>query len=156
VDDDPHIEAEETVDGTHPLCIAPREIVVHRDHVSALSCEGIQIHGHGRHQGLSFTGLHLRDLALVEHDTSQELHVEGPHVQGAPGSLADRCKGLGQDVFQARPCVELVLEIRGHCLEVGVTLCPHGIFPCVDRSDKRLKLLELAFVPAAEYLYEPS
>jgi hypothetical protein len=39
--------------------------------MNALSGERVQISGKRRHQGLTFTGLHLGDSSLMNYDTAQ-------------------------------------------------------------------------------------
>ena len=72
----------------------------------------IQVAGQRGHQRLAFAGLHLGDLALVQHHAADQLHVEVAHLHGAPAGLAHHRKGLGQNLVQrlllgapcARPC----------------------------------------------------
>src|SRR3712207_7650961 len=42
--------------------------------------------GHGGSERLALAGLHLGDPALVQRDPAQDLHVEGPHLQGSTRS----------------------------------------------------------------------
>jgi hypothetical protein len=60
-----HGEPEELVDLAHPLAVAPGEVVVDRDQVSALAGQRIQVERQGGDQGLALAGGHLGDLALV-------------------------------------------------------------------------------------------
>ena len=80
--------AEEPVDPSHPLRVAAGQVVVHRDDVDALAGERVQVGGQGGDQRLAFAGLHLGDLAAVQDDAADQLHVEVPHVQrcGVPAS----------------------------------------------------------------------
>ena len=73
----------------HPLGVAPGQVVVDRDDVDALAFERVQVGGQGGDERLAFAGLHLGDLAAVEHRAADQLHVEVPHVQHAPAGLAD-------------------------------------------------------------------
>ena len=100
MDDDADRQAEEAVDLAHPLGVAFGEVVVHRDDVNAAAGKRVQVAGKRRDQRLAFAGLHLGDLALVEHDPADHLHVKVAHADGAPARLADDRKGLGQDVVQ--------------------------------------------------------
>ena len=56
--------------------------------------KGIQVNRHRGHQGLSFAGLHLGNLALVEYDSTYKLDIIGPESQYPPGRLSCHCKGL--------------------------------------------------------------
>ena len=84
----------------HPLGIALGQVVVHRHHVHAVAGERIQIAGQRGHQRFAFAGLHLRNLALVQHHAADQLHVEVPHLHRAPARLAHHRKGLGQNLVE--------------------------------------------------------
>ena len=56
--------------------------------------------GKRRDERLALAGLHLGDLALVQHRAADELHVEVPHVQHALAGFADDSEGLGQQVVE--------------------------------------------------------
>ena len=84
--------------------------------------ERVQIERHGRDQRLAFTGRHLGDLALVQRDAADQLHVVGHHVPGhGLAGHHDRCAqqttagffyrgvGFGQDFIEDR--LELFLEV---------------------------------------------
>ena len=45
-----------------------------------VSCQGIKEYRECCHEGLSFTGSHLRNLSLMQYDTSEELYVIVHHV----------------------------------------------------------------------------
>ena len=79
MDDGVHREAQEAVDVAHPLGVPAGQVVVDGDDMDAFAGQGVEVGGHGGHQGLAFTGLHLGDFALVEHDAADELDIEGAH-----------------------------------------------------------------------------
>ena len=58
-------EAEEAVNASHPLRVTRREVVVDRDNQDTLARQCIEVSRRSRDQGLTFTGLHLRNAALV-------------------------------------------------------------------------------------------
>src|SRR5690606_22635275 len=81
----------------------------------------VQVQRHGRDERLTLTRRHLRNLALVQRDRADQLHIVGDHVPDqrdardhdlrpdqAPARLLHRRVGLGQDVVQRR--LELRLE----------------------------------------------
>ncbi len=76
----PTRQAEEGVELAHPLRVALGQVVVDRDHVNAAAGKRIQIHRQGGDQRFTFTGLHFGDLALMQNDAADELHVEVPHL----------------------------------------------------------------------------
>ena len=75
-----HGQAVEHVERPHPLGVTLGEVVVDRHHVHSLAGKRIQEHGKSRHEGLSLTGGHLGDLALMQGDASDQLHVIMDHV----------------------------------------------------------------------------
>ena len=100
VHDHAHRQPEELVDLPHPLGVAFGQIIVHRHHVHAMPGQRVQIARQRRHQRLAFAGLHLGDLARVQHHAADQLHVEVPHVHGAPSRLAHHRKRLGQNLVK--------------------------------------------------------
>ena len=80
--------AERPVDARHPLGIALGQVIVDRDDVDALPFERVQIHGQRRDQRLAFSGFHFGDLAVVQHDATNQLDIKMPHVEVAASRLA--------------------------------------------------------------------
>ncbi len=120
--DDTHGEPEEAVDAAHPLGIALREVV----------------------------GAHLRDLAFVQRDAADQLHVEMPHLQHALRRLAHDGEGLRQDLVQPLAIGHALLELRGHRGEIRIAHLLEARLERVDRVDGLAVLLEEAVVAAAE------
>src|SRR5207248_831466 len=81
-------QAEKTVKLAHPFRVAFGEVVVDSDDVNAASTERVQINRESGDQGLAFTGLHFRNLALVQHHSADQLHVEVAHIEDAAACLA--------------------------------------------------------------------
>ena len=98
----PH--AERLVDRPHPLGVALGEVVVDRDEVDAGARQGVQVERQRRDERLPLAGLHLGDVALVEHDGAHDLDVEGPHPDGALRGLPDGREGLEDEVVEPRRC----------------------------------------------------
>ena len=105
-DDAADAQAQELVDLTHPGGIAARQVVVDRDHVHALAFEGVEVDRERGDQGLALAGLHLGDLALVQHDAAHQLHVEVALAEGPLGGLAHRRERLDQQVVELGAVVE--------------------------------------------------
>ena len=90
--------AEQVVDRLHPLGVAPRQVVVHRDEVDALALHGIavlvtrgeRVQDHGQRGGerLALAGPHLGDRAVVEDHAADHLDVEMALAESAPAGLA--------------------------------------------------------------------
>ena len=113
--DDADRHAEEAVDLAHPLRVAAGEVVVDGDDVDAFAFERVQIGGQRRDERLAFAGLHLGDLALVQHGAADELHVEVPHVEHAAARLADDGEGFGQQVVERLAVGERAAGTRRSC-----------------------------------------
>ena len=113
--DDADRHAEEAVDPAHPLRVAARQVVVDGDDVDALAVERVEVGGQGRDERLAFAGLHLGDLAAVQHDAADELHVEVPHVQHAAAGLADDGEGFGQQIVERLAVGEALRGTRPSC-----------------------------------------
>ena len=131
--DHPDGEPEEAVDLPHPVGIAPGEVIVDRDDMHALAFERVEIDRQRRHQGLALAGLHLGDLAAMEHDAADHLHVEMAHAERALRCLADGGECLGQKVVQRLATVETAAEPGGLARQFGV----------VHRLDSRLHGIDL-------------
>ena len=113
VDDQAHRQAQKAVDLAHPLAVSLGQIVVDGDDVNATARQCIEVGGQRGHQRLTFTGLHLSDAALMQHDAADELHAERLHAQHTVRRLPHGGKGLRQQVVQR--------------LAVGQTLLNSGV-----------------------------
>ena len=99
----PVVEAAEPVEPPHPLGVAAGQVVVHGDDVDAAPGERVQDAGQRRDEGLALAGLHLGDLAVVEHLAADELDVEVAHAERAHAGLAHQRERLGQQVVERAP-----------------------------------------------------
>jgi hypothetical protein len=114
--------------------------------------ERVEIGGEGGDQRLALAGLHLGDVALVQEDAADQLHVEGAQAQRALGALAAIREGFRQQVVEAFAVLRALAEFRrllddafvGEFLELGL----HGVDPVHDAADT----LDLAVVGRAEDL----
>ena len=120
VDDQADGKAHETEDLAHPFGVTLGQIVIDRNHMDALSGQGVQIGGQGGHQGLAFTGFHLSDTALVQDDAAYYLDPVGTHPKNTPSSLTAGSKSLRQNIVQGFPVGQPLLQLRGLGLELGV------------------------------------
>ena len=98
----PDAQTQEAIDLAHPVRVAARKIVVHCDDVHAGAGQGVEIRGQRRHQRLALAGLHLGDLAVVQHHAADQLHVEVAHAQRALRRLPHYCESFGQQLLQGR------------------------------------------------------
>ena len=113
----PTVEPEEPVDAPHPVRVALREVVVHRDDVNALARQRVEVGGQRGDERLALAGAHLGDLAVVERDAAEELHVEVPHRQRALAGFAHDGERLGQDGVELLALCDPLLELGGLGLE---------------------------------------
>ena len=120
MDDQTDIQSEEAVYLAHPLAVALGEVVVDRDDVNALAGQRIQISRQGRHKGLALAGLHLRDTALMQDDTADDLDAVMTHAEHAPRSLAAGRECLGEQLVERLAVLITFLEFIGLCAQFVV------------------------------------
>ena len=135
----------------HPLGIAAGEVVVDGDHMHPAAGEGVEVAGQGGHQRFAFAGLHLSDLALVQHHAADQLHVEVAHAEHALAGFPYHREGLGQDLVEHRPLVFKAAGVGQALTELGraaaqVVVAEGGdvLLKHVHICDDRLIALELA------------
>ena len=143
---------EEAVDAAHPVGVAAGEIVVDGDDVHALAGEGVEVGGQRRDERLALAGLHLGDLAAVQHDAADELHVEVPHAEHAPSGLAHHREGVDQQVVEGGSLVAPGAQLRRLVTESVVRERADIVLPLPDRGDQGLNSLEIPLILGAEDL----
>ena len=70
----------EHIERSHPLRVTLGEVVVDRNDMHTVACERIEEHRQRCHERLTLTCCHLGDFSLMEHGTTDELHVVVDHV----------------------------------------------------------------------------
>ena len=113
----PTLMPEEAVEAAHPLRVAARQVVVDGDDVDALAFERVEVGGERRDERLAFAGLHLGDLAAVQHHAAHQLHVEVPHVEHAASRLADDRERFDEQVVERRAVGDALAEFDRSCRE---------------------------------------
>ena len=112
-----HTQTVEHVERPHPLGVTLGQIVIDRHHMHAVSGQGIQEHRQGCHQCFTLSGRHLGNLALVQHDTTEKLHVVVYHIphrivsSGRPMIVVMRRVAL--NVHEIELCRQLAVKIVG-------------------------------------------
>src|SRR5258708_745100 len=123
--DDTDSQTKEGVQFAHPLGVAFCQVIVDRDNVNAKPCERVEIDGKGRNQRLSFTGLHLGNVALMQNNATDKLDVEVPNHKNAATRLTNYGKGFRQNFverFLQNTLISLTegrAGIRGFVLNLG-------------------------------------
>ncbi len=146
--------AELLVDRPHPACVALREIVVDRDQVNAVARERVQVEGLRRHERLTFTGLHLCDVALVEDDAAHHLDVEWPLTERPLRGLANGRIGVEEQLLERLAVVVTLLEL---CRLGGELLVGELFEVRLERCDVLglgLQALEPPAFAESEYFFE--
>ena len=118
-----HRQAEPGEQMAHPLRVTPGEVVVDRDEVRAAASERVEIERQRRDERLALARRHLGDLALMQDDPADQLHIVGDHVplhrvagdHDLAAEQAARCfphrrERLGEQI------VERVLQLRSEVL----------------------------------------
>ena len=152
VHDDADGEAEEVVDLPHPFGVAPGEVVVDGDDVDALAGQRVEVDRQRRDQRLAFAGLHLGDVAFVQHHAADQLDVEMPLAERALGRLAHGGEGRNQDVVEGLAVGELLPEFGGARLQRLVRQRRDLRLERVDGVDAGLISLDPPVVGGAEKL----
>jgi len=117
VDDHPGGHAEERVDLPHPFGVAAGEVIVDGDDVDALAGQRVEIDRERCDQRLAFAGLHLGDVALMQHHAADQLDVEMALAERALGRLPHRGESRNQNVVEGLAVGELFAEFGGARLQ---------------------------------------
>ena len=160
-------ESEHFVDFTHPLRVAPSEVVVYCHQMNAAPGERIQVDWTGGDQRFAFTGGHLGNLAFVQDDSPDELNIEMNHVPDdllvtnqnrSPPESACRIFHQGECLGQnrAQTTCELVWIVKVREILFPLSrLLPELIFrerlkfqlELIDLLDERSNSFDLPLVP---------
>ena len=152
--DDADGETEELEELAHPIRVAPGKIVVDGDDVNTLARERVQVDRERCDESLALARFHLSDATFVEHNPTDELHVEMTHLQNTPARLAAHGKDLGQELVERLPFFTALFELGGLRFELVVREFLDGRLKLVDDIDDRPHAFELAPRAASENLGE--
>ena len=150
--DDADGEAQEFVDLAHPFGVALGQIVIHGDDMNAAPGKGIEIDRRRGNQGLALAGLHLGDLAFMQHHAADQLDVEVALAERALAGFADGGKGWLQDIVERRSLGELLLEFVGARAQRLVGERFQLLFQGVDRIHARTIRADATVVGGTEQL----
>ncbi len=116
----------------------------------ALAFEGVEIDRQGGDQRLAFAGLHLGDLALVQHHAALELDVEMALAQGTLGRLAHGGEGFDQKVVDGFALGQALAEFSGPGAQLLVGELGQLRLECVDLRHRLVEALDDAVIGCAE------
>ena len=88
--------------------------------MDALAGEPVEVERLHGDERLALTGLHLRDVALVEDDPAHQLDVEEPDADRALERLANSGVRLEDQVLERLAVLEALLELGGLAAELVV------------------------------------
>ncbi len=119
MDDHAGGQPEERVDFSHPGRVAAGEVVVDGDDMHALAGQRVEVDCERCNQRLAFAGLHLGNIALMQHHAADQLDVKMPLTEGTLGSFADGREGRNEDVVKRSLNLGLCFEACQPLLELG-------------------------------------
>ena len=73
-------QPQELEEHAHPFRVAARQIIVHGHHMHTHAGQGIQVNGEGGDKRFPFPRGHFRNVAAVQGNAAQQLHVKVDHV----------------------------------------------------------------------------
>ena len=114
----------EHVERSHPLRVTLCKVVVYGNDVNAVACKGVEEHRQGCHKGLALTCCHLSNLALMQGDTSKDLHVIVDHL---PFQVVSACCPMVAIYGLVAVNIDKVVLGVGCQLTVEVGGCNHGL-----------------------------
>jgi len=112
--------------------------------------EGVEIRRKCRNECLPFAGAHFRNLAVMERDATDQLHVEMTHVERTPTGFTYDCESFRQQLIECFTRLVAFPERLGPGAQVGVSKPLNLGLERVDLTYGPLVLLEQPVVAAAE------
>ena len=106
-------QSKELMNFTHPLSISFCQIVIDCYDVNAFTFQCIQICRKCRNKGLTFTGLHLCDTALMKDDTTDDLYTVMFHTENSFCTFTYDCESLRKKIIQCLSLIQTFLELSG-------------------------------------------
>jgi len=116
--------------------------------------QGVEVDRQGGHQGFTLTGFHLGDLAFMQHQAADQLHIEMAHPQHPLGGLAHRGKGFRQHLLQRLTLLQPLPELNRLGLQLVIGKRFEALFQRVDLLDDFPQALQLALVFTSQNLFK--
>ena len=89
-----------------PHRVALGEEVVDGDQVRALALQRVQIEGQAGDEGFTLTGLHFGYSPLVQHHSTDHLHIEMPQAEGSDRGLTHDRERLHLQIVDLHSLIE--------------------------------------------------
>ena len=126
-----HGDSQSMINRSHPVRVAPGQVIVDGDQMDAPPGQRIQIKRAGGDQGLTFTGPHLGDFTLMQNDAADQLDIEMALMNSPFGSFPDCGEGFRQEshpvpVFQRLEALLPVSSARSPGLCIRAKFLPAG------------------------------
>ena len=141
------------IDRPHLLQAEFREVIVGRDQMHAFARQRIQIEGQGSDQRLTFTRFHFGDLALVEHDPADQLHVKMALADSPDGGFTHERERLRQNIIQRFALCQPRFKFVGFGAQLIVAERLHFRFQGVDLFHDFTVTVEFALIGIAEHRF---
>ena len=149
---DTHCQTQEFIQRTHPVGIATRQVIVHRNNMNTFASECVEVYGQGRNQRLAFTGTHFGNFAFVKRHAADQLHVEVTHPHNAFAGFAADGKGFGKNLIKGLALAEAGLELFGLAPQLLVGERQHLLFERIDGLNRLEHALDLTLILATKEL----
>ena len=132
-------EAQGGVDRSHPLGVAPRQVVVEGEDVNAAAVERPQRHRQRGGERLALAGLHLDDAAVRHGQPGHDLLVERPLGDGAAGRFAHEAEHQGQPL----PRLQQLPRLDRGRSQLGVATGREAVGRRAHRGQRRVEAAQI-------------
>ncbi len=106
----------------------------------------IQIYGQCCDQGFTLTRTHFCNAAGMQGHPADQLHIEMTHAHDPLACLANRGKGLRQQLVEAGAISQPLTKFGGFLLQLLVSQCGHLLFQRIDGFHHLVHTLDFTFV----------
>jgi hypothetical protein len=120
--------------------------------MDSVAGQRIQVRRQRCHQRLAFARAHFGDLAQVQRQAADQLHVEMPQAELAPRSLPHQRERLGNQGIERCTAGNPSLELECLLGEVIVPKCLHFGLEEIGVGHPAAQLFDEALITAAENL----
>ena len=136
------------------MSVAGSQIIIHGDQVDAVARQCIEVGGQRGHQGLTLPGAHLCNLALMQHHTADQLHIEVPQPEHPVARFAHHGKSLGQQCVDSLSICQALPELVRPGSQLGIIQCLHVIGHGIDLLDHLAHTLQFTRIACTKNAFE--